>query len=53
VLTRVGRAGANAVPFSGRIGRKALAPGSYRATLTPSLGGAFGAPRTLSFTVVR
>lgn len=52
-LTRTGRAGANAVPFSGRIGRRALAPGTYRATLTPSSDGALGAPRALSFSIVR
>jgi len=50
---RTGGAGAHAVPFSGRIGRSALAPGTYRATLTPSSGGALGAPRALSFGVVR
>jgi PKD domain-containing protein len=33
-LTRHGRAGANSYPFSGRIRRKALKPGSYRATAT-------------------
>ena len=52
-LMRTGGAGAHAVPFSGRIGRSALAPGTYRATLTPSSGGALGAPRALSFGVVR
>ncbi|MEA2444234.1 MAG: hypothetical protein QOJ12_1526 [Thermoleophilales bacterium] len=33
-LTRAGTAGANVVAFSGRIGTKALKPGSYRAVLT-------------------
>jgi hypothetical protein len=32
-LSRSGKAGDNTVPFSGRIGSKALAPGRYRATL--------------------
>lgn len=31
-LTRAAAAGASAVPFSGRIGRRALAPGRYRLT---------------------
>jgi hypothetical protein len=33
-LTRGGIAGTNAVPFSGRIGTKALKPGSYRAVFS-------------------
>jgi hypothetical protein len=32
-LTRTGKAGDNSIAFSGRIGTKALPPGSYRATL--------------------
>jgi hypothetical protein len=52
-LTRRAGAGANAVPFSGRVGRRALAPGSYRATLTATADGRAGAPRALSFRVVR
>lgn len=52
-LTRSLRAGANAVPFSGRIGRKALAPGRYRATLTATAAGRAGAPRSVGFVVVR
>ena len=35
-LTRSAHSGANKVTFSGRIGRTALKPGSYRATLTAS-----------------
>jgi len=41
------------VPFSGRIGRHALAPGRYRATLTPTALGLTGAPRRVTFDVVR
>lgn len=52
-LTRAGRAGANAVPFSGRIGRRALAPGSYRATFTATASGRAGAPSSVRFVVVR
>jgi hypothetical protein len=32
-LTRGGMAGANRVPFSGRLGTKALRPGRYRAVI--------------------
>ncbi len=52
-LTRGERAGADAVAFSGRVRRRALAPGSYRATLTASAGGRAGVPRALGFRVVR
>jgi hypothetical protein len=52
-LTRAGRTGANAVPFSGRLGRRALAPGRYVATLTATAAGRAGAPRRLAFRVVR
>jgi hypothetical protein len=47
-------AGANSRPFSGRIGKKALAPGSYRAVLTAKDGaGSVSEPATLSFKVVK
>ena len=52
-LTRALPAGANAVPFSGRIGRRALAPGRYVATLKASADGSAGAPRRAAFRVVR
>jgi len=52
-LTRAARAGANAVPFSGRIGRRALAPGRYVATLTATAAGRAGPPSSIRFTVVR
>ncbi len=52
-LTRRAAAGAGAVPFSGRVGRRALAAGRYRATLTPAADGRAGTPRALSFRVVR
>jgi len=52
-LRRTAHDGVNKVTFSGRIGRKPLAPGSYRATLTPSWGATKGAPRALRFRVVR
>jgi len=48
------RAGANAKKFSGRIGRRALKPGRYRATLIATdAAGNGSAPKRLSFRVVR
>jgi hypothetical protein len=44
-----GRAGANAVRFSGRMGARALAPGRYRLIATP----AGGSSRTANFIVVK
>jgi PKD domain len=52
-LTRASHAGANAVPFSGRLGRRALRPGRYRALLTPTADGRAGAPSGVRFRVVR
>jgi hypothetical protein len=53
-LTRaVEAAGADSLSFSGRIGRRPLAPGSYKAVLTASAGGLSSTPVTLSLTVVR
>jgi hypothetical protein len=53
-LTRHGHVGANTVPFSGRLGRKALPVGRYRATLVASVPGAAGSiPRSVRFTIVR
>ena len=43
------RADANTVKFSGKLGRKALAPGSYRLTATPL----HGVARTVRFVVVK
>jgi hypothetical protein len=53
-LTRNSRAGANSTPFSGRIGKKALRPGRYRATVTATDGaGNRSKARRVSFNVVR
>lgn len=53
-LTRRGlAAGRASVPFSGRIGRRALAPGSYRVTLKAANATGSSKPATLAFTVVR
>jgi hypothetical protein len=52
-LTRTAQAGANELPFSGRIGRKALRPGSYRARFTArDAAGNASAPRSVRFRVV-
>jgi hypothetical protein len=52
-LTRTSHQGANSVAFSGRIGSKALKPGTYQATLTAT-NAATGAskPITIRFTIV-
>jgi hypothetical protein len=53
-LTRKSAAGANALAFSGRIGRKALEPGKYRAVLQATdAAGNSSSPRTLSFQIVK
>lgn len=53
-LTRVSRAGVNSVAFSGRIGRRALKPGRYQATLTATdAAGNRSGPRVVSFKVAR
>jgi hypothetical protein len=52
-LTRKLAAGRRSVPFSGRIGRRALAPGSYRATITErDAARNLSAAHVVSFTVV-
>ncbi|HTD08588.1 MAG TPA: PKD domain-containing protein [Solirubrobacteraceae bacterium] len=45
-------AGSDSLSFSGRIGTRPLAPGSYKAVLTASAGGLSSTPVTLSLTVV-
>jgi hypothetical protein len=45
-------AGGEAIAFSGRIGRRALSPGAYRASITASAFGRTSAPVALSFDVV-
>jgi len=53
-LVRHVRAGANTLAFSGRIGRKALAPGRYRLTLTlTDPAGNASRPKSIAFTIVR
>ncbi len=47
------RAGASAIAFSGRLGRKPLPPGNYRATLSASNGSARSNVVALGFSIVR
>jgi len=52
-LTRKSKAGRNTIAFSGRIGRKALAPASYRTTITAHAGtGPTSKPSSATFTIV-
>ena len=53
-LTRAGgRAGVNSVAFSGRVGRKALKPGRYRASLRATNAAGASSTVRVTFTVVR
>ncbi len=53
-LVRASRGGANRVAFTGRIGAKALKPGSFRASLTAAdAAGNRSAVKTVSFTVAK
>jgi hypothetical protein len=52
-LHRDGQAGANTVSFTGRIGKKALRPGRYRATMTAANAAGASDPQTTTFRVVR
>ncbi len=52
-LTRASeRKGADSIPFSGRIGTRALSPRSYAAVLTATNAGGSSKPVKLSFTIV-
>jgi Tol biopolymer transport system component len=46
-------AGAHSVAFTGRVGKHALSPGRYRATLTAGAAAGSSKPVRLAFTVVR
>jgi hypothetical protein len=53
-FAQTGKAGANLKKWSGKLGRRGLRPGRYRATLVVSNPGvAASGPRRLSFTIVR
>jgi hypothetical protein len=52
-LTRHGAAGSNVVRFSGRIGRRALSPGHYRAVVTATdAAGNKSLPRRVRFRII-
>jgi hypothetical protein len=50
-LTAPGVIGVNHIRFAGRIGRRKLAPGVYRATIVAIAGTLKSKPITLSFTI--
>jgi hypothetical protein len=52
-LRLTGKAGANAVAFSGKISGRALKPGSYRLVVTAIADGKTSAARTMRFTIAR
>lgn len=52
-LKRSGAAGLNRVSFSGRVGKKALKPGTYRATIVATDAAGKSAPRTVAFKIVK
>ena len=53
-LNRAGKAGANRLSFTGRIGRRALSRGAYKATITAAnASGGKSRPRALRFWIVR
>jgi hypothetical protein len=52
-FTRSDTAGRNALRFTGRIGGRALAPGRYRLSATPSAGGISGRAVSAAFRIVR
>ena len=52
-LVRTGKKGANRLKFSGRIGRRALKRGRYRAVITATdAAGNRSAPRRVKFRIV-
>jgi PKD domain len=52
-ISRPGKAGRNTFHFSGRLHGKALAPGPYLLSATPTAGGLAGATSTASFRIDR
>jgi len=52
-LLRRGQAGRNTVPFSGRIGTRALTPGGYQAAITATAAGSTSAVKIVRFTIVK
>ena len=51
-LTRIGQAGRNQLPFTGRIRGKALRPGRYHAVFTARNRAGTSSPRAIAFTIV-
>jgi len=52
-LTVAGAAGVNHVRLGGRVGKRKLTPGSYRATITATAGRLSSKPVTLSFVITK
>jgi hypothetical protein len=52
-LSRRDVAGRNHFRFSGRIGGRALTPGTYRLAVTPRSGRFTGKPDIVGFTIIR
>jgi hypothetical protein len=52
-LHRSAHAGHNSIAFSGRIGKKALKPGRYRARITATTARGRTKPKTLTFRIVK
>ena len=52
-IKKSAKKGKGTLKFSGLVGRKRLAPGSYRVVVTATAGGFTSASRTIKFTVVK
>jgi hypothetical protein len=52
-LRASGQSGVNHVRFTGKVGKRTLKPGRYRATIIATAGHAKSRPVTLSFTILR
>jgi hypothetical protein len=52
-LTRTGVSGANQLRFSGRLGHRKLAPGTYRLEVRATDGAGPSSPKSVRFTIVR
>jgi hypothetical protein len=52
-FTHTARAGANGFYFTGRVGGRTLAPGSYRLLATPAASGVDGRPVSTRFRISR
>ena len=52
-IKKSAKKGKGTLKFSGLVGKKRLAPGSYRLVVTATAGGFTSASRTIKFTVVK